>query len=245
MDIVNMTIAAGGLIVSFLAYLLGRRQLNPVRHELQVSVDDPISLIPSEHAGMSLIEVHSSGTVLAEPYITTLHIELLGARDVGRELFENNESITFDVPIGAVLMEAFPSTVAVALSDRKLSIGPSLLKIGEEVRVSLLTSGKPSLALPVIPIADVRGISGEDVRRKRQRRSSVVAFATLAASFILMAAGVWGVTYESNLNPIVAVSPSINFTSPWIYLYGLGVLLLAPNAARRFTRLRRPSGPRL
>ena len=192
MGVAELAIGVGGLLVAFLAYLVGRRSLRPSRRQLQVLIDEPISMIPPNHAGTPLLEVRTGGLVLSDPCLTTIYVKVAGTHDISSDMFEGGRGVSFAVPVGTVLLESTPDNVHVSLQGTELLLGPSLLKVGVEVRLSLLTEGEPDLALPNVPVANVQCVNQMEANHRRVQMARSAFSVGLPVTFVALVVGLCG-----------------------------------------------------
>jgi hypothetical protein len=151
------TLAVGGL-TAWVAYTIGfprRRLLYYVRTETP--------LLTAPDGVRDDLELKHRGRLLERPYVIELVIVGRGRRDIPRDAFDNGEPIRLD--LGVPIVELLQSTTSDSDSSRPvpqvrvdgtaLAVGPVLIGRRQELVLSALVEGKPSLRCEAA-LTDVR-----------------------------------------------------------------------------------------
>ena len=112
--------------------------------------------------------------MVSNPYIVTLNVENRGRRDIASMDYDQGKPLIFDMGARIMTAEVISESVdspLIGVEDNQVRLGPSLIRRGLQLRLSLLTDGLPNVSYqsPLINV-EVR----EDTYRKTRHAVSTL-----------------------------------------------------------------------
>ncbi|MGW1062869.1 hypothetical protein [Micromonospora rubida] len=195
--IAGVAIALLALIPAALSTFYARRQAQPQRKKLAVSILTPAPLLNREAMPGAEMEVVIEGKPVKDPHIFVATIENVGRLGIKSEDFDRQRPITFTlgVPIVSILeVSTTPQVSAVPNVQQdgwNINVGPDLIPAGQSIIIQALTSGEPNTELPEHHLADTiveRAPESTPVQRAARYLEPLVGLAsTLALGGIMIA----------------------------------------------------------
>jgi hypothetical protein len=151
--------AIGSLLLVLVTILFLKQPKRLLLYTISEATSVVTSRATGDRVGTKLQVIYGSDT-LDDPYITSLHIQIRGRRDIRAADFEQDEPLKFD--FGARIVALLPMSEPLPLAEKglraagtKILIGPTLIRKRATVRIDTLTDGKPDVRCHS-PLADVK-----------------------------------------------------------------------------------------
>lgn len=181
-----LALALGGVSVYY-----ARRALFPPKRRLSYALESASPLVDQSglQSGSMTIEVLCNGVPLADPHLAVVRLKNSGRHAIASEQFDQQRALEIDLNASVVeLLSAEADqhgTVigACAVSGETISFGPELIRKGEEIILTALVEGAPTL--------DVRD-HFVDVQLKPAIADSPAVVALVAQRFLASAGAAGG-----------------------------------------------------
>lgn len=178
---ITLMIAVAALVAGIFGALYARKALWPPKRKLEVFIAHISPILSTEYDKFS---VSYDGRDIEQPHVCNIQLRSVGRHSISSVQFDQGKplQIGFGVPIVEILnVEHAPTggpLSELSITGNTLNLLPSVLAPRSVVNVSVLTNGKPELALEHnlidTPVGLTIGHSDRDVAKEGKTRRSAV-----------------------------------------------------------------------